>query len=100
MSFEVMCINDSWRPAPEVKDTTRPSFGEQCTVVEVKNDIIGRPWYKLKGYRGYFIYTCFAPLKGPDERKRLEAWQEEQAEIKVITDRAWGRVKANLKLDV
>lgn len=61
-----MCIDEVWRPMPEVKDNPAPVVGEECEV-EDRVNIYGFEWYYLKGYDQSQVFraSMFAIL--PDQ---------------------------------
>lgn len=70
--MRVICINDSWKPAPGAMDHPHPVFGEECTVTETF-DFRCFEWFKLAGYGGdAFRIDMFSPLGGRCEVAILE----------------------------
>jgi len=59
--------------------TPDPKIGDICTVVK-EYDFAGIPIYVLEEFPrpGGYDARGFAPLNGPDERDRLEAWQSDR----------------------
>lgn len=70
-----MCINENWRPAPEVENNRKPYCGEVCEVVEThkRHDM---DWYILAGFNPHqgFLAVNFAilPDQTADEMQELE----------------------------
>jgi len=87
MSFKVICIkNGPWiNIATQKVNPIGPKYGDECTVVKESlfSDGSGKKCFILAEYptqTGGYGARHFIPLDGPDERERLEAWQEKQAD--------------------
>lgn len=96
--MKVICIKHSNNANSYPYRSCDPQVGEECavlgTAIGLGNDGSEHPCYRLEGFPGWFYdQQDFAPLNGPDETERLEAWQTEQAES---MDRNWKKIEEAL----
>jgi hypothetical protein len=66
--MKVMCIESKWNPSDDLKNTSIPSYGEICEVVNTKQSR-GLTYYALAGYspEAYFLEKSFVPISDIDE---------------------------------
>jgi hypothetical protein len=65
--MKVMCIESKWGSDWETRDSSKPCYGEVCTVTDTKEIRPFGECYELVGYDGYFTKGGFIPISDIDE---------------------------------